>query len=310
MPSGTSALLGLVAASTLTSSSDARAQACCAGGSAITPARLELLEFALVGLEAKAGGVSGSWDLEGHALALPRGAHEADLEQDAFGAMRVLGRGQVALLVPLIETWREAGTQSEFGGGLGDINASLRYDLTLAGVSRVVPGVAVLGGVTIPTGRPADASNLGALATGATGIGAWQLNFGIAIEQVFGPWLFNLTGLVAERTARTVGRGDTAVHEQLAPQWTGLVAAAYTFSSGWAVALSAAYAFEGEATIDDTRTPDSRHALPTLTLSTLVPLNGFWRLQIAVYDNPLVSQLGLNQAAAAGGSLTVIHSWM
>lgn len=199
------AALGLAAA--LLAAPSARAQACCAGSGAVTPGRLGLHEVALVGFQAKAGSVAGSYDIGGDYVRSPPGAGELDLEQDIFGSVRVLERGQVALLVPLIETWRNLAGLSASGGGIGDVNASARYDVTLAGASRTIPGVAALAGLTLPTGTPPDSSNAGKLATGATGIGAYQFNLGIAVEQTVGAWLVNATGVVAERTARTVGSG-------------------------------------------------------------------------------------------------------
>src|ERR1035438_6130507 len=72
----------------------ARAQACCAGGSAITPGRLEAHETALVGVELRAASVLGSYDSGGHYAGSPSGDTEFDLEQDIFGAVRVLGGGR------------------------------------------------------------------------------------------------------------------------------------------------------------------------------------------------------------------------
>ena len=43
----------------------AQAQACCAGASVITPARLELHEKALVGVQLRAAAVIGSYDTGG-----------------------------------------------------------------------------------------------------------------------------------------------------------------------------------------------------------------------------------------------------
>jgi len=175
----------------------ASAQACCAGAGTVTPGRLALHEIALVGLQAKAATELGSFDAQGRYAGSPAGASELDFEQDLFGAVRVLNRGQVAVLVPLDETRRTAQGLAEFGGGLGDINLNLRYDFTLAGASLVVPGIAALVGITFPTGRPPDAPDLRPLATGATGVGAYQVNLGLAVEQAFGPWLMNATGIVA-----------------------------------------------------------------------------------------------------------------
>src|SRR5580692_6121674 len=71
----------------------AHAQACCAGTGAVTPGRLALHEDALVGIQTKAGLVPGSFDPAGNYVAAPAGANELDLEQDLFGAVRVLQRG-------------------------------------------------------------------------------------------------------------------------------------------------------------------------------------------------------------------------
>jgi hypothetical protein len=282
--------------------SRAQAQACCAGGSAVTPARLEPHEDALAGAELRTGTVLGSYGTDGRYVGNPPGATEFDLEQDLFGAVRVLRRGQFALLVPFVETQRQ--TQRDgghIGGGVGDINASVRYDFLLAGESRYVPGVALLAGVTLPTGR-APESATAPLAVDATGIGAWQANAALALEQIYGPWLINATAIVAKRTARF---GQT-----LGTQVTLLAAGAYTFDNDAAVALSASYAFEGDATSSDgTSVPDSSKRLTTLSLSVLWPLSDTWRLSGGLYLEPPISGLGSNQPSVTGLTLTVIRSW-
>ena len=287
----------------------ARAQACCAGTGAITPARLALHESALVGLQLKGAIELGSFNDRGAYQKSPSGASELDLEQDAFAALRVLERGQLALLVPLVETRRTSHAQSEFGGGLGDVNLNLRYDFTWAGASRVIPGVGALLGVTLPTGKPADAEDLRPLATDATGIGAYQASLGLAVEQAYGPWLLNVTGIAAARTARSVTTAGITVHEQLAPQWTALAAVAYVFPSEVALALSASYATEGKATIDSKTAPRSGHRLTTITCGGVLPLSDAWRVQGALFANPPLSGSSLNQTGLGGATLTLVHSW-
>src|SRR5260370_9909956 len=82
------------------------AQACCAGGSAVTPGRLKPYEDALVGIRMRVAGVIGSYDVGGRYVPSPAGDGEGDFEQDVLGALRVLPRGQVTLLVPIDETLR------------------------------------------------------------------------------------------------------------------------------------------------------------------------------------------------------------
>ncbi len=280
----------------------ARAQACCAGGSVVTPGRLELHEDALVGAQLRAGTDLGSYDVSGHYVSSPPGATEFDFEQDLFGAVRVLPRGQVALLVPLVETQRQTRTDGgHFGGGLGDINASVRYDFLLAGESKYVPGIALLAGLTLPTGTAPESATADLLVD-ATGIGAWQANVALALEQLYGPWLFNATGMVAKRTSRF---GET-----LGTQVTFLAAGVYTFPSDLALSLSASYAFEGDATASGgVDVPDSAKHLTTFTLSGLVPLDDKWRLLGGIFVEPPLTGFGSNQPSISGLTLTIIRSW-
>jgi hypothetical protein len=287
----------------------ARGQACCAAAGVATPARLAPDELALVGTQWKVGDELGSFDPAGQYASSPPGASELDFEQDIFGAARLLDRGQVALFVPVVETRRTSLGQSEFGGGIGDVNVGVRYDFTLAGRSKIVPGLAGLVGVTLPTGTPPDAPSLGPLATGATGIGAYQINAGMAVEQTFGPWLVSATGIAAQRTARTVGAAPNQVHERLAPQWTALVIAAYTFPSEVALGVGVSYVVEDDATIGGQPSPGTGHRLSTLTLAGIVPLSNAWRLQGGLFDNLPITSLGMNQPAGLGLFAILIASW-
>ncbi len=282
--------------------SPARGQACCAGGSAVTPARLELHENALAGIQLRGAYVHGSYTPEGGYLPSPAGDSELDFEEDLFAAARVLRRAQIALLVPLVQTYRHTPQNGGFlGGGIGDVNASVRYDAVIAGEHRYVPGIAILGGLTVPTGT-APESDTRPLDVGATGIGAWQLNGALALEQVEGPWLFNATAIVAARTPRF---GET-----LGTQVTLLAAGAYTFDSDVAVALSASYAFEGDATTSGgADVAGSSKRLTVLTLSVLWPMSDAWRLLGGLYLDPPLGAVGSNQPALTGLTVTIIRSW-
>jgi hypothetical protein len=296
------------AAATLALAFPARAwgQACCAGSSALTPGRLSIHDDALVGLQLRAAGVMGAYDPYGHYAAERAGSQEADLEQDVFGAVRVLRHGQVALLVPFVETRRAApGSGSEAGGGIGDVNLSARWDFTWAGASRVVPGIALLAGATAPTGTPPESAS-NPLATDATGIGAAQASFGLALEQTFGPWLVNATMLVAGRLPRTAN----GVHETLGTQITFLAAGAYAFRNEAAIALASSYAFEGDATIDGAVDHGSARRALVVSVSFVYPITDAWRLQGSIFlDPPFSMPLGENQPATVGTTLAILWSF-
>jgi hypothetical protein len=267
----------------------------------VTPGRLEMHEIALVGAELRAASVIGSYQPGGY-RASPQGTPEYDFEEDVFGAVRVLRRGQVALLVPVDETYRRTPIDgAHFGGGIGDINFGGRYDFLAAGESRYVPGVALLAGVTFPSGKSPDSATQ-PLAVDATGIGAFQANVALALEQTFGPWLVNATAIVAKRTEHG---GET-----LGTQVTFLAAGAYNFSNDAALALSASYAFEGDGTIGGVDQSGTSKSVTVVTASGLWPLTDTYRLLGAVFVDPPVAALGSNQPTQVGLTFTAIRSWM
>jgi hypothetical protein len=282
----------------------AGAQACCAGSSAITPGRLGLHEGALVGLQLRASGLLGTYDRAGNYRASAQGTSELSFEQDLIATLRLLRRGQLAVLVPFVQTRRSVIGRSELGGGLGDVNVGLRYDVLDARRSAIIPGVALLAGLTLPTGVPVESAD-SPLATDATGVGAVQANAGVALEQIYGPWTASVAGLVAKRLSREVQDLDVA----LGAEWTVLAAGAYTFDSEVALAFSAAYRLEGDTSIDGVEQPDTARRLLTLTASSVLPLSDTVRLQGAAFLSPPGSSFGANHNALTGLSLMAVYAW-
>jgi hypothetical protein len=248
----------------------AHAQACCAGANAVTPARLGPHENWLVGTQLHAGVLFGSFDENSHYDAAS--SHEGDFEEDLFGAVRVVPRGQLALLVPFVETRRTAPGIVDFGGGIGDVNVSARYDFVLAGESKTIPGIALLAGLTFPTGTSV-AQAKDRLAAQETGVGAYQYNLAVSVEQTFGPWLAGGSLIVAARSPQTMD----GVHEQLAPQLLGLIYGSYAFDSGASLALVGSYQAEGDATIDGITSQNSARRFATVSAAALWPFNDWLR---------------------------------
>lgn len=295
------ALASIVA---LTTTAQAHAQACCAGSSAITPGRLAVPEDALVGVLLRAQDVVGAHDTSGHYTKNGSGDSEVDFEQDLIGTLRVLRRAQVSAVVPFVETRRRVAGKLGAGGGLGDVNLSGRYDFTLAGASKVVPGIALLLGVTLPTGRPPEsATHLNA--ADATGIGAFQGSLGLAVEQTFGHWLVNVGGFISQRAARDV----MGVHSQLGTLTTLLAAGGYTFDDDVAVALVATYAYQANGRIDGETLPNSGRAITTLTLAGLVPIGDTARIQGGLYLTPPLDHFARDQPTPFGFTLTFLRSF-
>lgn len=280
----------------------ARAQACCASSTALSPGRLGPREDALAGVQLRIMGLYGSFNSHAGFVAAPKGATEIDLEQDLLATVRVLGRGQVSMIAPVVETLRRVPGASEAGGGLGDLQLAARWDFTLAGAHVILPGLAAVASLTLPTGVAPEAA-VRPLATDATGTGSFQGVLGLAAEQTFGHVLVNLTGAVTLRSARDVA----GMHTQQGPAVATSAAAGWMFDAGPVLALTAVYTAQLEARSDGASVPDTARRFLRLGVSGGVPFDMEWRLQGGVFSD--LPALGKNEPAGVGGAATLIRVW-
>lgn len=279
------------------------AQACCSAPSLTTPVRLGWDERWAAGIETRARAVFGAFGADGN-LATSSGDVEA--EQDVFAAARFLERAQAALAIPFLQTRRSVPGLSEWGGGLGDVRASARVELTRAGARPYVPGLALLLGGSAPTGRPADQA-AGALAADATGTGTWEGTLGLELEQRFELAFVTLSAAVSQRTSREA----LGVAEAFAPRFTVVASAGTVTDGGWAWGASVAGMRAGASRDQGTgRSIDgSDLALVTAGLAVQAPLGQGWRgLARASVDCPF-DGLGRNQAAGAGLAVSMLRFW-
>ncbi len=285
-------------------SNAAHGQACCAGPGAITPARLRYHESALVGLQARNAIGFGSFTSRGAYVPTPKGASDYEFQQDLFGGLRLASKVQIALLIPFVEARRQSHGHSEFGGSIGDMNASARVDFIYAGESSYVPGIAALAGLIVPTGTPPESAKK-PLGTDATGTGAWQGSAGLSLEQVFDRWLVSASVLLAQRSPRSVN----GLRSTLGLQVSTIAALAYAFESGHALALVLSETFEGNATVNDQTVPNSARRATLTSLAGLLRLSNSLRLQGSLFLHPPVEPLGKNTLATAGLTATLLHAW-
>jgi hypothetical protein len=295
----------------LLTSRPALSQACCAGASTLTPARLTAIEDAAVGVQLQFTYNTGSFDANRNYVPNPPGAGEQDFAENVFGTIRFLKRGQFSLLVPFVQTRRtypgppgEPGT-TEFGGGIGDINFGVRWDFLLAKETQYWPGVAVLAGLTVPTGKAPDQLSPGESSTQATGIGAFQATGGLALEQAYGHILVNLTGLITQRFERHV----MGVTETLGPQFSGLAAVGWAFHFDQGIAIILSYSGEGNAILNSQSQPGSGREETNLGISGGTPLWEDWRFQGSVTDTLPVSGTGRGQPIGINFSASILRAF-
>ncbi|HLV61385.1 MAG TPA: hypothetical protein VKY51_08305 [Fredinandcohnia sp.] len=269
----------------------AEAQACCAGAAAGELGRLTLHEEALLGVDLRAVRTLGAF---GDDASFRAARVEAlQFEQSFVGTLRLGEAVQVGAVLPLVGSFARTPRESGFGGGLGDVRLSARCDFTFAGASRTVPGIALLGGVAAPSGRPVEATDH-PLGVEATGMGRWRSWLGAAVEQSHG-WAFaQIAGAVIHDAPRDVGdrRADA--------RWgaTGSVVLGASLPSEWTLAASALYEVE----------PRSPRRNVRFGLGVGHPLRD-WRLQGGVFTDAPFGGLGRNQTVQAGFHFALMRIW-
>jgi hypothetical protein len=294
----------LVAFAVVAAAAPASAQPCCGGANAFAPARLTLHEDALVGLSARAAGVTGSFDGRGAFVRSPAGTREIDLEQDVVGSLRVLTDGQVSFLVPVLETTRTVPGRTETSAGYGDLQLGARWDFTVAGRPGGWPGLAALGAVTLPTGVPPDRARA-PLATDATGTGATEIALGASIEHVVGHVIVHATGTGAWHAARDVG----SIHVQRGALFTALVGAGVYLPHDAMLALSLSYSSELATREAGAGVTGTERIFTRIGLGAGMPIAGPWRAQASFFADVPAAHLGKNQPTLLGGALLVVRGF-
>jgi hypothetical protein len=298
------ALLGIAKAT------PAAAQACCAGGALVSPARLALHEDYAVGLQVKVRDDLGAFDDSGRYVRFQQ-EQEQDLEQDFAASFRLSRQAQVGVVLPIVQTHRVVSGLSEWGGGIGDVALNARYDFLSAAEALYWPGFGLLASAVFPTGTPSDQAK-SPLATDATGAGTYNLTIGADVEKVLGHAFASLNAWMTYRFDRTVATsGAAAITESFALQWTALAVAGYVFDSEAALGLYLNVLQEGDGTVNGTRDAGTSLRLSTAGLVAVLPFHDVWRLQGSLFSDVLISSFGRNEPAAGLGlTVTVIRVWM
>ena len=301
--------MGLIAAALVAGPRGSFGQACCSGGSVVTPTRLSLHEDFAAGLQLRARTNPGSFDRSGrHSSSV---GQEQILEQDIAATARVARKGQLGLLLPLVQTHRHAGDIDDWGGGVGDLSLTGRYDFMLAAESVRWPGIGALAALTLPTGTPPNGAHH-VLVADATGGGAYELTLGVGIEKIVGSFYLAVNVWATHRFSTSVssGAGASTVTEDFPLRWTATAVGSYVFPNEAAAGLYVSVLNQGAATINGARDATTALRLTTVGGAGLLPIRDLWRLQGTIFFDVPVSSFGRNEPAGFGLTAAVVRVWL
>lgn len=280
----------------------ARAQACCVGASGLTPGWLTNHEKALVGAQMRVSETIGTYPSVGPYYR-PTPDKDTRIEPSLFGTIRIVPRAQVSAFVPLEFVRRRSHGIVERRTAFADTTLVGRYDLVRAGESSWLPGIGVLVGTQIPTGTPAE-KGTGVLDADVTGLGEWEVNGGLLVEQTFGHFVAQATAVAGYRFPRTI-LGTTREHLG----WRGLyvLGAGYVFDSDVALLGTVSHWSEGDTTVAGKVADGTGFRATQASFLVVVPLTDTLRVRTAMFSD--VAPLGTNRPALAGTSLSMMKTW-
>jgi hypothetical protein len=302
----TSAAVVAIAAGIIAFPRAAAAQACCVGTGLVTPGRLRPFESGLVGFQMRARSVMGEFGGTG-SYAPSSSYREIGFEEDLYGALRLGRHLQIGVLAPFVQTGRQAGVLSGWGGGLGDVAVNARFDALNAGEHGHWPGVAVIAALTAPTGQPLDeVSSSDPLSTSGTGTGSFEASVGLAVEEIVGNGFVSAAGFVSQRTSRA----SMGVDQSFAPRWSALLSGGYTFGHDTTIGAFASALRQGHSHDANGEIANSDVALVTAGGALATPFWVWWRLQATLFSDVPIAGLGRNLTVGYGGTVAISRFWI
>lgn len=279
------------------------AQACCVGASGLTPGWLTNHERALIGAQLR---LSETWDTypaKGSFYSRSP-EHDTRIETSLFATYRFqpwLPRFQVSAFMPVQTVRRRSLGGTDTRTSFGDLTVVGRYDFIRAGESWI-PGIAVLAGTQAPTGRSSDEGTSN-LAADVNGIGTWEINGGVSIEQTFGHLVLHTTILAGYRLPNTV------LGEPQHLGWRALYlgAAGWVFDNDVALMLTLTHSSDGDATLGGIPAKDTGFRSTQAAFLVVTPLTDNLRLRTSVFTD--VPPLGVNRPALGGTSISLAKTW-
>lgn len=229
------------------------AAACCISATAVGTGRLLNWEDGAVGLLKSASYALGHWDTDGEWKPF-EGYGELELKATLWGMARLSRRALVSLSVPATLNHRWTDSMSTWGGFLADVSVGFRYDPLLVGEYEELPAVAIVFGVSAPTGR-VPGPDTGKLGEGATGRGAWLLSAGVVLEKTVVPWFVRLETIV--NVPLPGAPGPRGADLWFGPGVSGTLSGGYAFDPQTTIALLYRFNWESDQRVDGRVVGDS-----------------------------------------------------
>ncbi len=284
------------------SSRDAWAQPCCAGGTTISPARLAPHEWALLGIALRFDRKTGDFNRDAAYVATD-GESQVGLREDLLLALRLIDRLQVGMSAVYLQTWKSFDSDADFGGGLGDLGFSARYDFLEPGEHAIIPGIALAAGLSVPTGTTLERAK-SPIAADVTSSGFTQATIALSLGDIF----FDRVFIEADAAfTYWIPRDVESLRVTRGPQLALSLGASWALGMSTNIGALGTFELQGETETDGVAAAGSNRRSTTIALIAAQSFDGF-RLQMSIFDALPIDALGRNEPAMFGLRIAVIKT--
>ncbi|MEM1007389.1 MAG: hypothetical protein AAGJ35_00160 [Myxococcota bacterium] len=162
--------------------SNSHSAACCLSSTLGGVGRLRTWEQFALGVRLSSFVNLGSWNTQGLWRNEFHDFAQMDLRTELWGMVGLGKRFDLYGRLPWFVNYRASSAQHEWGAALGDIEFGARFELASLGEHGDWPGLAILAGVVIPTGRSPQQTSR-PLASDVTTRGDWRVGIGVIVEK-------------------------------------------------------------------------------------------------------------------------------
>jgi len=275
----------------LTTERGARAAPCCMSATAFGMGRLLIWEDFAVGLRTSLSPSLGAWDRDGHWSGYDS-YDELEWRSELWGLVGIARRWSVFARVPGVVIERSTASDSDVGGGIGDLSIGARYEILEIGEYQELPAIALTLAVAAPTGRATDEART-PLGVDVTGRGAWVLSTGLSAEYTRLPWFVRLDlGLSVPLPSE---RADLGVDQWLGPTIDVALGGGIEVAHDVVLSLVPRFTWEAAVVLDGKAVDGSQRIDFGAALAASWRFDYHWTVQAGVDSGLFGEGLGRNQ---------------
>ncbi len=305
MRHGLAVPIAIALASLASAPGSARAAACCGTGFG-TGLRLAPVERTAISFALRAQDLRGTWDASGRYVPSSGGAIDREYRAELRALTKIGSSLQLGAILPWVHTYKRFPPESSDGGGPGDVVAFARWDFVPVGGRGAWPGIAATLGVGAPTGRATHRSR-DLLGADVTGIGAWEIRPGVAIEK---SWWTGWTVLAnASIGVRLPYERENGSQVSLGPRAQVLAAGGRSWTFGLGVLAGILYEYETAPAIDGVRAENASRARTAALANASWEIDDNWQPFGSVQIDLPVNGLGRNELVSWAAAIGLRRVW-